>query len=71
MNSIISPSTPNRFTSLVEPLLPSSVHSRDEAPTVDPFPRAVPRQDEMASSSPTITFAILIKAQSTHQAVST
>jgi hypothetical protein len=71
MNSIISPSTPNRFTTLAEPLLPSPVHSRDKAPTIDPFPRAVPRQGEMASSSPTITSAILIKAQNTHHAVST
>jgi hypothetical protein len=37
MSSIISPSTPSRFTSLAKPLLPSPVHSRDEAPTVDPL----------------------------------
>ena len=40
---IISPSTPSRFAPLAEPLLTSPAHSRDEAPTVDPLPRAVPR----------------------------
>jgi hypothetical protein len=44
MSSIISPSTPSRFTLLAKPLLTSPVHSRDEAPTVEPLPRAVPRQ---------------------------
>ena len=68
---IISPSTPNRFAPLAEPLLTSPAHSRDEAPTADPLPRAVPRQGEMAGSSPAINSAILIKAQNTHQAVST
>jgi hypothetical protein len=68
---IISPSAPSRFAPLAEPLLTSPAHSRDEAPTVDPLPRAVPRQGEMAGSSPTINSAILIKAQNTHQAVST
>ena len=68
---IISPSTPSRFAPLAEPLLTSPAHSRDEAPIVDPLPRAVPRQGEMAGSSPTINSAILIKAQNTHQAVST
>jgi hypothetical protein len=68
---IISPSTPSRFAPLAEPLLTSPAHSQDEAPTVDPLPRAVPRQGEIAGSSPTINSAILIKAQNTHQAVST
>jgi hypothetical protein len=49
-NSITSPSTPSRFTPLAEPLLTSPAHSRDEAPTVDPIPRAVARQGEMAGS---------------------
>ena len=49
---VTSPSTPSRFAPLAEPLLPSPAHSRDEAPTVDPLPRAVPRQGEMAGSSP-------------------
>ena len=61
----------SRFAPLTEPLLTSPAHSRDEAPTVDPLPRVVPRQCEMAGSSPTINSAILIKAQNTHQAVST
>ena len=68
---IISPSTPSRFAPLAEPLLTSPAHSRDEAPTVDPLPRAVPRQGEMTGSSPTINSTTLIKAQNTHQAVST
>src|SRR6185437_13027173 len=68
---ITSPSTPSRFAPLAEPLLTSPAHSRDKAPTVDPLPRAVPRQGEMADSSPTINSAMLIKAQNTHQAVST
>jgi hypothetical protein len=71
MNPIISPSTPSRFTPLAKPLLTSPAHSRDEAPTVNPLPRAVPRQGEMAGSSPTTNSAILIKAQNTHQAMST
>jgi hypothetical protein len=71
MSSIISPSTPSRFTSLAKPLLTSPVHSRDEAPIVEPLPQAVPRQGEMEGSSPIITSAILIKAQNTHQAMST
>jgi hypothetical protein len=50
-NPIISPSTPSRFTPLAEPLLTSPAHSRDEAPTVNPLPRAVPRQGEIAGSS--------------------
>jgi hypothetical protein len=70
-NPIISPSTPSCYTPLAEPLLTSPAHSQDEAPTVDPLPRAVSRQGEMAGSSPTIKSAILIKAQNTHQAVST
>ena len=49
---VTSPSTPSRFAPLAEPLLTSPAHSRDEAPTVDPLPRAVPRQGEMAGSSP-------------------
>ena len=68
---VTSPSTPSRFVPLAEPLLTSPAHSRDEAPTADPLPRAVPRQGEMAGSSPTINSTILIKAQNTHQAVST
>jgi hypothetical protein len=68
-NPIISPSTPSRFTPPAEPLLTSPAHSRDEAPTVNPLPRAVPRQGEIAGSSLTINSAILIKAQNTHQAV--
>src|SRR6185312_14204299 len=47
-SAIISPSTPSRFTPLAEPLLTSQAHSRDEAPTVDPLPRAVPCQGEIA-----------------------
>jgi hypothetical protein len=70
-NPIISPSTPSRFTPLAKPLLTSPAHSRDEAPTVNPLHRAVPRQGEIAGSSPTINSAILIKTQNTHQAVST
>jgi hypothetical protein len=68
---IISPSTPSRFAPLAKPLLTSPAHPRDEAPTVDPLPRAVPCQGEMASSSPSINSTILIKAQNTRQAVST
>ena len=68
---IISPSTPSRFAPLAEPLLTSPAHSRDEAPTVDPLPRAVPCQGEMSGSSPTIYSTTLIKAQNTHQTVST
>ena len=68
---IISPSTPSRFAPLAEPLLTSPAHSRDEAPTVDPLPRAVPRQGEMAGSSPTINSTTIINAQNTHQDVST
>ena len=49
---VTSPSTPSRFAPLAEPLLPSPAHSRDEAPTIGPLPRAVPRQGEMAGSSP-------------------
>jgi len=49
---VTSPSTPSRFAPPAEPLLPSPAHSRDEAPTIDPLPRAVPRQGEMAGSSP-------------------
>jgi hypothetical protein len=71
MNPIISPSTLSRFTPLAKPLLTSPAHSRDEAPTVNPLPRANPRQGEIVGSSPTINSAILIKAQNTHQAVST
>ena len=49
---VTSPSTPSRFAPPAEPLLPSPAHSRDEASTIDPLPRAVPRQGEMAGSSP-------------------
>ena len=55
MSPIISPSTPSRFAPLAEPLLTSPAHSRDEAPTVDPLPRAVPCQGEMAGSSRPLT----------------
>ena len=68
---VTSPSTPSRFAPLAEPLLPSAAHSRNEAPTVGPLPRAIPRKGEMAGSSPTINSTTLIKAQNTHQAVST
>jgi hypothetical protein len=68
---VTSPSTPSRFAPLAEPLLTSPAHSRDEAPTVGPLPRAVPHQGEMAGSSPTINSTTLIKAQNIHQAVST
>src|SRR6185369_209720 len=44
---VTSPSTRSRFAPLAEPLLTSPAHSRDEAPTADPLPRAVPRQGEM------------------------
>jgi hypothetical protein len=43
MSPIISPSTLSRFAPLAEPLLTSPAYSQDEAPTVDPLPRAVPR----------------------------
>jgi len=49
---VTNPSTPSRFALPAEPLLPSPAHSRNEAPTIDPLPRAVPRQGEMAGSSP-------------------
>src|SRR6185312_8951117 len=52
MSPVTSPSTPSLFTPPVEPLLPSPAHSRDEAPTIGPLPLAVPRQGEMAGSSP-------------------
>jgi len=52
MSPVTSPSTPSLFTPPAEPLLPSPAHSRDEAPTIGPLPRAVPRQGEMAGSSP-------------------
>ena len=68
---VTSPSTPSRFAPLAEPLLPSPAHSRNEAPTVGPLPRAVPRQGEMAGSSSAINSTTLIKAQNIHQAVST
>ena len=52
MSPITSLSTPSRFTPPAEPLLPIPAHSRDEARTIGPLPRAVPRQGEMAGSSP-------------------
>ena len=49
---VTSSSTPSRFAPLAGPLLTSPAHSRDEAPIVDPLPRAVLRQGEMVGSSP-------------------
>ena len=68
---VTSPSTLSRFAPLAEPLLPSPAHSQDEAQQLALFLELFHAKVRWQAAPPTINSTKLIKAQNTHQAVST